>query len=59
MLLFRLELGWNDLLGNTLGGKVNYLLIRLFRAGRLDELIKLLEEERPNWDWSAIVNQDV
>jgi hypothetical protein len=48
-----LELGVNydNLPGETLEGKQRELLLLLDRNGRLPELINLLRQKRPNWNW--------
>jgi internalin A len=48
-----LDLGikYDNLLGEGLKGKQRELLLLLQRNGRLPELINLLREKRPNWNW--------
>ncbi len=53
-LCVNLDIGYDDLRGETLRRNIEELIMKLQRQDRLLELIELVREERPNAPWDDI-----
>lgn len=57
-LVFDLGVDWDELSGEKKSAKSHSLISYLARRGRLEDLIELLREERPNENWPSIPDSD-